>query len=530
MEPRAQNMSSSSRVRAWRAVAAAGVVLLAVAVLLYGARVASTRALVVLALTGGALLALSAVANARTLAAFLRRRDARRGTDAALATLFMAAILVVVQATSVNRSRAFDLTRNHRHTLAPQTVALLEHLDRDVHVTGFFRPASFKRAGADELLSLYARRSARFHYTLADPDRQPELARKLGASLDVLVVEAGDDRRTVRTIDEESLTNALISLTRSGPRAVYFVTGHGEKDVAVTDREGYAFAKRSLESQGYAVRTASLLGGADVPDDCSVLVVAGPREDYFKDEVASLARYLKRGGSVLFLLDPRVRFTRVSTLLARYHLSLVDAVVLEETVLDSGDRSFDATVAKIRRYEDHPITRGFNFVTLFPRARPVMIATDSTRAGLDARYLCITDATSWGETDTTSFLVGRATRAGNDIAGPLPIAAAAALTPLVAANGGAAPGRTSRVVLIGDSDFADNALFGVLGNTDFFLNTVAFLAEDENLIRIRPRRALGDSVYITERQGRMVFLVCLVLLPLAPVVTGAVVVARRRRL
>jgi ABC-type uncharacterized transport system involved in gliding motility auxiliary subunit len=442
----------------------------------------------------------------------------------------MTAILVVVQATSVNRSHTFDLTRNHRHTLAPQTTALLDSLDRDVEVTGFFRQASTKRDGAEELLSLYARRSARFHYSLADPDRQPERARRLGASLDEMVVEAGDDRRVVRTIDEEGLTNALVSLSRSGPRAVYFVTGHGEKDLSVADREGYSSVKRGLESQGYAVRAASILGGARVPSDASVLVVAGPREDYFADEVDAIERYLAGGGSVLFMLDPRVRVTRLSRVLARYHLSLVDAVVLDQLVLDAGDRSFDATVAKIRHYQPHPITRDFNYVTMFPRARPVMIATDSTKAGLDASYLCITDPTSWGETDSTSFAIGHATRDGSDIAGPLPIAAAATLTPLVAKAGGAAPGVKSRVVLIGDSDFADNALYGVLGNSDFFLNTIAFLAEDENLIRIRPRRLLGDSVYITERQGRMVFLVCLVLLPLTPIVTGAVVVARRRRL
>jgi ABC-type uncharacterized transport system involved in gliding motility auxiliary subunit len=130
----------------------------------------------------------------------------------------------------------------------------------------------------------------------------------------------------------------------------------------------------------------------------------------------------------------------------------------------------------------------------------------------------------------TSFAAGRATRDGTDVAGPMPIAAVASRTPLVAEAEGVRPGRTSRVVLVGDSDFANNVLYGVLGNSDFLLNTVAFLSEDENLIRIRPRRLVRESVFITERQGRLVFIVCMVLLPLTPVVAGAVVVARRRRL
>lgn len=520
----------SARARAWRAVAASGVALLASAVLLYAARTASVRVWSAIAVAGAALLIVAAAANGRTVVSFLRRRDARRGADAVLGTLFMAAILVVVQATSVHRSHTFDLTRNQRHTLAPQTVALLDSLDREVTVTGFFRQASPKRDGAEQLLSLYAQRSARFRYTLADPDRQPDLARRLGASLDVLVVEAGTDRRMVSTIGEEGLTNALLSLTRSGPRVAYFVTGHGEKDVSVTDRDGYSAAQQGLESQGYAVRPLSLFGGARVPDDCAVLVIAGPRRDYFEDERAVIARYLEGGGSALFMIDPRTETSELSSLLAPFHLALLDAVVLDALAFDAGDRAYDATVAKVRRYMPHPITSGFNYTTLFPRACPVIIEGDSTVAGLDARYLCITDDTSWGETDLLDFAAGRAVRDGVDIAGPLPIAAAASRARLVGVSGGAAAGAKARVVLIGDSDFVNNAMYGVLGNSDFFLNVMAFLSDDENLIRIRPRRALEDAVYITERQGRMVFLVCLILLPLAPVVTGAVVVARRRRL
>ena len=520
-------MNTAQSHKLWRLVAALGVALVAAAALLYALGAGNW---VALAGAGAALLVVTVAVNARNTASFLRRRDARRGADAMLSTLFLAAILAVLQATSVRHAYTFDLTRNQRHTLAPQTIALLDSLDRDVEATGFFRQASAKRDGADHLLSLYARRTPRFRYRVVDPDRQPELARRLEASLDEIVVQALDVRRVVRNPSEESLTNALIGVTRSGAPTVYVVVGHGEKDIASTDRDGYSAAAQGLESQGYTVRTTSLLGGARVPSDCNVLVVAGPRTDYFADEIAAIESYLGRGGSALFLVDPRTDLPRLAALLGRYRLGLVDAVVLDELVMNAGDRSFDATVAKIRRYEVHPITRDFNFVTMFPRARPVIITADTTTAGLDARYLCITDDTSWGETDMASFAVGRATRDGNDVAGPMPIAAVATRTPLVAGEERVRAGRTSRVVLVGDSDFANNALYGVLGNADFLLNTVAFLSEDENLIRIRPRRIAGESVYITERQGRLVFLVCMVLLPLTPVAAGTVVVARRRRL
>lgn len=514
----------------WRAVALAGALLLMAALTLVAVDERITRRVSTVLLVGLALWLSAAAANWRMLRAFVGRRDARRGADAVLAILFMAAILIVVQATSMGRSHTFDLTRNHRHTLAPQTLAVLDSLDREVLVTGFFRQATPRRDGAASLLALYARRSARFRYTLADPDRQPDLARRLGGSLDELVVSTDADRRTIRTIDEESLTNALLSLTRSGQYTVYFVGGHGEKDIGNTDRDGFSAAKERLEGQGYAVRSLSLFEGARVPDDCAVLVVAGPRHDYLEGEVRALEDYLARGGAAYFMLDPRVEVARLGGILARYQLDLVDAVVMDAVAVESGDRSFDATVVKIRRYQPHAITRDFNYVTMFPRARPIAIRSDSARAGLDVSYLCITPADSWGETDLETFATGRAQRDGHDIAGPMPIAAAATRTPLLAKSGGVASGRKSRVVLVGDSDFANNAMIGVLGNGEFFLNGVAFLSEDENLIRIRPRRAAGDTVYITESQGRMVFLICMILLPLTPIVAGTVVAARQRRL
>jgi ABC-type uncharacterized transport system involved in gliding motility auxiliary subunit len=163
---------------------------------------------------GLALILASLVVNRSAVATFSRRRAARRGADAVLATLFFAAILVVLQATSMRRSFQFDLTRNQRNTLAPQTLALLDSLEHDVNATGFYRQSSLNRSRADDLLALYARRSARFHYEFIDPDRNPDAAERAGATVDELVMESNDVVRRVRTISEQDVTNALLQVTR----------------------------------------------------------------------------------------------------------------------------------------------------------------------------------------------------------------------------------------------------------------------------------------------------------------------------
>jgi ABC-type uncharacterized transport system involved in gliding motility auxiliary subunit len=506
-----------------RWMALAGFALLVSGFLASAAGAASGRTLVIFLAAGAGLIVIAALQSGFDWRAPLRTRAARRGADSVVAILLLTAILVVIQAISLRRAVQIDLTRNQRHTLSPQTLQLLSTLDRDVTATAFVRQTSPIRAGVTELLDLYARRSSRFRYRMVDPDRQPDVTERLHAAPDEIVLEAGERRFTARNPGEESLTSALIHVTRSEPRAVYFVTGHGEKDLNNTERDGYSGVRMELERQGYSARPLSLLDGT-VPGDASALVVAGPREDYLDSEVNALSDYARTGGSLLLMIDPRIDVPRLGAFFALYGVSVLDAVILDEKELRAGSRTFDATVVKVRRYERHPITRAFNYVTMYPRARAVFIEPDSSRIGATAGYLAISDAGSWGETDMETFATGTATRDGVDIAGPLPLAAAATRSIV----GGTAT--KSRLVLIGDSDFANNVFLGVLGNSDFFQNTVAFLTHDDAMITIRPRPALADQVYLSEREGRLVFLICIVLLPALSLGAGVIVIARRARL
>jgi len=164
-------------------------------------------------------------------------------------------------------------------------------------------------------------------------------------------------------------------------------------------------------------------------------------------------------------------------------------------------------------------------VTMYPRARPVFISRDSTRIGVSAQFLSISDASSWGETDMKAFDEGRGVKEGADLAGPLPVAAVATRSPF-----GRAGMKKSRVVLVGDSDFVNNVFFGVLGNSDWFENALAYLSDDESMITIRPRPALHDQIYLSESQGRLVFLIGIILLPALSLAAGIAVIVRRARL
>jgi ABC-type uncharacterized transport system involved in gliding motility auxiliary subunit len=87
---------------------------------------------------------------------------------------------------------------------------------------------------------------------------------------------------------------------------------------------------------------------------------------------------------------------------------------------------------------------------------------------------------------------------------------------------------SSRVAVIGDSDFATNSFFHILGNGTLFLNTVNFLAARENLIGLEPRTYDLPHVNLTNTQMNGTFFLSIVFIPALMAVIGFIVWWRQR--
>ena len=482
--------------------------------------------------TGAAILLIYGALNFRGVADFTKKRSTQRGANSLATVVLLITILVLIQAISARNVFRKDLTRNQRYTLAPQTHQILDQLSSDVSVKAFFRANTAKRVQAEGLLRQYQKASNRFRVEFFDPDKQPDIADRYKAQYDEIVIEFSNRSHKVTRIDETGVTNGLVHVTREELKVLYFIGGHDEKNLGSELQWGYAEAKRALEAEGYSVQTLSLVEVDRIPDDCAALVLAGPKKEFLSEEMAILTQYLRNGGSALVMLEPRAELDSLKPLLDMFHIALDPLVILDErTLTGSGNRMFDATVAKVKTYVQHDITRGFGAMTMFPMARSIRIVENETDQWIAAQYLAITDNTSWGETDMNSFTVGQATREGDDIAGPLPVAAVSIRSnQFVVTPQKKEDGPVSRVVFIGDSDFAANSFLYVQGNRDFFLNTINFVAQQADLISIRPVEGLQDRVFLSPAQARFIMVVCFGLLPLSVAVIGVTVLIRRRRL
>jgi ABC-type uncharacterized transport system involved in gliding motility auxiliary subunit len=281
----------------------------------------------------------------------------------------------------------------------------------------------------------------------------------------------------------------------------------------------------ALEGDNFTVETLVLAQREEVPDDASVVVVAGPDNDLLAGEIDALERYLGRGGKAFFLVDPQVTLdapplANLEQLLAAWAVELSNDIVVDVSAMGQLIGT-DASVPVAASYPPHAITERFNFLTAFPLARSLTATTGGVN-GRMAQPLVETSADSWAESNIdllTSDGEVELDEAQGDVPGPVVIGLAVTapvdttlepVDPEVDINGTATE---TRVAVIGDSDFASNFALGIQGNRDFFLNTVNWLAQQENLVAIRPRQPEDRRITLTANQQRRIFWLSLVFLP-----------------
>ncbi len=514
-----------SKERAYQVGALVGLGLAVIGTALYVADSAQ-RALTYGTLIGGvSIILLYAVLNMGGIVAFFQKRSSRYGVNMIVMIVVFTSILVIIQALSVRHSYRYDLTRNKRFSLADQTRSVLDSLQQDIDTYAFYQKGAPDRPQAEDLLKQFAHRSAHFTYELVDPDQKPQRAKEMGiVTYGATVVQARDKREFVKVLNEENLLNAIATVTGDIVKVIYFVRGHGEKDPTSDRPGGYSIATQAVEEENFEVRTLSLFDEQMVPGDCWLLVIAGPRRDYFESEIGKVSEYLGQGRNALFLIDPQTEIPNIEGLLRTYKI-----VINNDAIVDPFSRVFggDYSVPVVSAYEDHPITRDFSVATFYPTARSVGIAEADAEA-VKIQYLAKTGKSAWGETDLELINRGQAVKDDADNPAPVPIALIAEkrLKDGVASQIGF---DLSEVVVFGDSDFADNSSFRLSGNADLFLNVINYLAEEKDRIAIRAKKGLGDRLFLTASQGRFIFLVSVVILPLSVLLFGTTVFVRRQR-
>jgi len=454
---------------------------------------------------------------------WLKARQTKYGAYAALYILVVLAIVVVANVLADRFNKSYDTTSNKRYSLSDQTKKIVAGLKQNANITYFNQSTRFQQG--KDLLDQYANLSPKVHVDYVDSDKNPELARAAGVrEFGTAVVQIGDKKETAKSMTEEGITGAFIRDLKGATRTVCFVGGSGEHAIDDTERDGFSQFKDLVSKDEYQARAIDLLQKAEVPADCTTVVIAGPTHDYLQPQVDAIKSYVENGGRAFFMFDPPVQFGRsqvatndaLTNLLQSWGVTLDKDIILDLNPMGQL-AGLGPQVALVTTYSGQPIVSQMRGSAVgFPLSRSMQIKNaDKT----SVEKLFDSSSSSLATYNLSSPEVSVADP--NNRKGPLTIAAAGTY------NTGKQNSQ-GRFVVTGSSSWAANRFLGFNGNSDLALNALNWLASDEDLISIRPKQQEDRRVTMTRAQLILVRAISQFVLPLMVVIAGTLVWWKRR--
>lgn len=424
---------------------------------------------------------------------------------AGLTVVLLAAVLALYQL-AARYPLQRDVTQNALNSLEQGSVEALQQLRGPVQITVYATEQDAQlgdiRKFVREFVALYQRYKADISLTFVDPVKQADAMRKASIQGNgEMVIEFEGRREHLTTLNEQTLSSALLRLAHTKEQQLMYVSGHGERKLDGPANHDLGEFGRRLQQNGYRIASLNLAMAQDVPANTSVLVVTHPQLKMGTGEIAKLQRYIERGGNLLWLLDAEP-LRGLEPVAERLGILLSPGIVIDPA---SQEMDAPANWALGAGYPPHPVTRNFDLVTVFPYARALGLEGSS---GWQTHTLVEGAARGWVSERTTGKPRFDKNR---DVPGPVDLALA--LQRDVA-------GHEQRIVVVGSGGFLANAYSGNGGNLDLGVNMVNWLANEERLITLQPHAAKDAKIVLSSRQLRLLSVSLLVALPLLFIAMG----------
>jgi ABC-type uncharacterized transport system involved in gliding motility auxiliary subunit len=451
---------------------------------------------------------------------------ARQTKYAAYAGTYIAVVIAIVATANVlaNRyNKSYDATSNKRYSLSDQTVKIVKGLKQDATITYFDQSSRFQ--SAKDQLDLYANLSRKVHVEYVDPDKKPELAREAGIkNYGTAIVRVGANKQEAKGLNEEGITGAFIRDLKNTTRTVCFITGSGEHQIDDSSRSGYSRLKELLGKDEYVSKSINFLQKTEIPNDCTVLVVAGPSGNYEQPEVDAIKKFVEDGGRAFFMLDPPLKIGRseiadndaLTTVLQGWGVTVDKDLILDLNPIGQL-YGLGPQIALVGSYDSHPIVSEMKgTATGFPLSRSIELKGGS-KTTVQKLFSSSESSLSTNKLDSPKIDPSDP----KNKKGPLTIAAAGTY------NTGKENSQ-GRFVVIGSSAWAANSFINFKGNPDLALNAMNWLSSDEDLISIRPKEPEDRRITLTRAQMNGVRITSQFILPLIVIFAGVSVWWRRR--
>ena len=432
----------------------------------------------------------------------------------ALITLALLSLLGALAWLSTRYSVETDVTGNAGNSLSPISQKLLQSLPDKIDITVYIKKDPALRTQISKLVDRYKRHKIAITLAFIDPSSQPEKIRELNITeAGAIFVEYQGRSEKLNFIDESSLTNALLQLANADERWVTFLSGHGERapdGIANFDlgQFGKELNRRKIKAQSINLATMPA-----IPDNSALLVISAPAVALLPGEIELIKRYIRQGGNLLLLTDP-----------GNQHLAALEQLLglrqLPGTIVDNSAKLYginDPSFVLAANYIPHPITQGFQSITVYPVTAALEISEETD---FQAVEILNSSAQSWTETGPIAGKI-LFDADGEEKQGPLTFAYA--LTRNLDKK------NQQRIVVVGDGDFLSNAYIGNVGNLEMGLRMINWLIHDDRFIDIPAKISSDKSLQLSQTSVAVIGFGFLIAIPLLLMGTGLYIWRKRKR-
>ena len=465
-----------------------------------------------------------------------RRRGVFFTTSTSGTVVVVLGLLVAVNFIAARRNKTWDITSKKVNSLAPQTTSALQGLKEKVTALSFADPKEPMYGAMEALLQRYRTEAPdRFEYAFKTPLKAPDLVQKyqLRQGQNAIVLTRGEGAAeshvTVPVPTEQELTNGLLKLSAVGEKKVYFLVGHGEWALEAAQgpeaggspptESSISELKRDLTQDGYAPEALNLLGKSAIPDDASVVIIAGPRQALSQPEVDAVKKYLAEGGRLAFFADDKAD-SGLDKVLAEYGLQVDQGLVADTQFPVESPYDIPSLY-----YGNHEITRLLRSQPLnveFIFTRGLTLLRDGVPSGVKSEPLVLSSPQAWVElTPDQDPQPSSGEKTGQ-------IVIAAVSTRPVAPDVQKKRNDETRVIVFGDSTLLVDAYWGHQGNRNLVLNAVAWGSNQFQKVTIRPPDRDISVIDLDEKMRSRIRLIAVDLLPMTVLGLGLAIWLTRR--
>ncbi|UCH43734.1 MAG: GldG family protein [Dehalococcoidales bacterium] len=477
---------------------------------------------------GGLLLVAAFIMDFRRVGRALTARRGIFGIGTTVMASVFIGITLVINAISIGNFHRFDLTGVAQFTLTSQTQEVLSELETPVQALTFSVPGDPLGSYTFDLLKEYQNHTDQLSMKFIDADQQPDLARQYGITeYPTTAFESQNHLRLVGPNEiiirvgeniafeaEHPFTSAILEVTGTIQKKLYFVTGHGETNT----RTDYSLAKEGLLDNLYKVNTFDITDNLTIPADAAALIMVAPRFTIIESEVEAIREYLEDGGQLLLLTNPSPP-SGVNQLLQNWGIKIEEGIAID-------------AAAYVAPNKDIPLITGdrntFGLPRVFFPGATAIIPEEEAEDSVQMLPLVWTSTESWLERDYQPDEEPEFDE-GTDRKGPLALGILLAAAPVSDPESESSElAKLTRLVVIGDSDFASNDHFFNVNNSDLFLNAVNWLTEETEIISIHRKAMPFRRLVVNPQEKNFIDYSSIALVPFIVLVAGGIIWWRRR--